>query len=132
MSAYTIKNLKRVEDQAPKFGYGERMESRFAREPLEFERGALSYFRYAPGVKGFAHRHREQEETYVILSGSARVELDGDAFDLGPFDAVRVSPGTVRLFEAGPEGMEMIVFAAPKTAPGDAEMVSPPEAPASR
>jgi hypothetical protein len=37
------------------------------------------------------------------------------------YQPVRVPKGTMRAFEAGPEGLELIAFGAPNTGPGDAE-----------
>jgi len=124
VAGYTHMNLKEeVEDQAPKFGYGSNMKAHFARVPLGLEKSGLSYFRIAPSFRlPFGHKHREQEETYVVLSGSARMKLDDDVVELKPFDAVRVHGDTMRSFEAGPEGAEIIAFGAPNTENQDAEM----------
>ncbi len=64
-----------------------------------------------PGRReAFAHQHREAEEIYVVLAGSGRVKLDGELVDLTPLDAVRVSPGVTRSFEARRDGLEVLVF----------------------
>jgi mannose-6-phosphate isomerase-like protein (cupin superfamily) len=123
MSAYTKLNLKDVEDQAPKFEMTD-LEFRSARVPLELENSGLSYLRIAPNFRmPFGHRHNVQEEVYVLLSGSARLKLDDEVIDLKPLDAVRVDKDTVRNFEGGPDGAEMIAIGAPHTGPGDADMV---------
>jgi mannose-6-phosphate isomerase-like protein (cupin superfamily) len=123
MSLYTIVNLREVEDAAPRFGLGDTIEARFARKALEAERTGLSLQRLAPGARvPFGHRHREQEETYVILAGSGRIRLGDDLRDVGPLDAVRVAPGVIRAFEAGPEGLEYLAFGAPTTAENDSEL----------
>ncbi len=124
MTGSTIKNLKEVEDAAPGFGLSPDLEARFARDPLECEQMGFSYQRLAPNFRTpFGHKHNTQEEVYVIVSGGGRVKLDDEVRDIGQWDAVRVAPGTMRNFEAGPEGLELIAFGAPKTPPGDAEMV---------
>jgi mannose-6-phosphate isomerase-like protein (cupin superfamily) len=121
---YTIKNLKEVEDAAPRFGMAPGMEARFARRALETERLGVSYERYAPNFRGpFGHRHAEQEEVYVILGGSGRVKLDDEVVDLKQWDAVRVAPETMRNFEAGPEGLELLAVGAPTTPEPDVDMV---------
>ncbi len=123
MAGYTIKNLKELEDQAPKFGLSPNLEARFAREPLECENSGLSYQRLAPNFRSpFGHRHQQQEEVYVLVSGSGRVKLDDEVLELKQWDAVRVAKETMRGFEAGPEGAELIVFGAPNTGLGDAEL----------
>src|SRR2546426_7350854 len=126
MGGYTRLNLKDdVEDQAPKFGLAGKIESRMARVALELEQSGLSYLRLAPNYRlPFGHTHRTQEEVYVIIGGAARAKVEDEVVDLKPLDALRVHKDTMRSFEAGPEGAEMIAVGAPHTGPGDAEMVN--------
>ena len=125
MAGYTKLNLKEdVEDQAPRFGLEGKIEARMARVALELENAGVSYQRLAPNYRlPFAHKHKNQEEIYVLVSGSARAKLEEDIVDLKPWDALRVHKDTVRSFEAGPEGAEMIAIGAPNTGPGDADMI---------
>lgn len=68
MAGYTIVNLKDVEDQAPKFGFAPNLEARFASTPLELEKSGVSYQRLAPNFRApFSHRHKVQEEVYVVV-----------------------------------------------------------------
>jgi mannose-6-phosphate isomerase-like protein (cupin superfamily) len=124
MADYTLLNLKSdVEDMAPRFGYAPNVEARFARKPLGLEKSGISYFKIAPSFRmPFGHRHDEQEEIYLVLSGSARVKLDEEILELSPMDAVRVPVATTRGFEAGPEGAEILAFGAPDTDNKDLEM----------
>ena len=120
---YTVSNLKAVEDQAPSVGLSPNLEARFARKPLELEQSGLTYFRMAPGFREpFGHRHKTQEEIYVVVSGSMRMKLDDEIVELRQWDAVRIPPGTVRCREAGPNGAEMLLFGAPQ-AEGDGELL---------
>jgi uncharacterized cupin superfamily protein len=124
MADYTVVNLKEVEDQAPKFGLSPQLEARMARVALGLENSGISYQRIAPNFRvPFGHKHRNQEEIYVLVGGSARIKLDDEVVDLKPFDAVRVPKDTMRGFEAGPEGAEFIAVGAPNTGPGDADTV---------
>lgn len=125
MAGYTKVNLKEdVEDQAPNFGLEGKIEARMARVPLEMEHSGVSYQRVAPNYRlPFGHKHKNQEEVYVLLSGSVRAKLEDDIVDLKPFDALRVHKDTVRCFEAGPEGAEMLAIGAPNTGPGDADVI---------
>jgi len=121
MADYTLKNLKEVEDSATKFGLSPDLEARFARE-LDLENSGVSYQRLAPGYRApFGHKHGTQEELYVILSGGGRVKLDDEIVDVRQWDAVRVPKDTMRNFEAGPEGLELLAFGAPGTGLQDAE-----------
>lgn len=124
MPSYTHLNLKRdVEDMAPRFGLTEGLEARFAREPLEFEHAGLSYQRLAPGFRlPFGHKHAEQEEVYVVVSGSARAKLGDEVVELEQWDALRVPASTMRSFEAGADGVELLVFGAPMQGGNDAEL----------
>jgi mannose-6-phosphate isomerase-like protein (cupin superfamily) len=123
MAAYTHLNLKDVEDQAAKFGMSPDLEARMARVPLELEGFGVSYQRLAPNYRvPFGHRHRNQEEVYVVVGGGGRAKVEDEILELKPWDALRVPNDTMRGFEAGPEGMEVIAIGAPNTGPGDAEM----------
>jgi mannose-6-phosphate isomerase-like protein (cupin superfamily) len=123
-AAHTVVNLKDVENMAPKFGLSPGLESRFARVPLELENSGLSYYRVAPEFRvPFGHTHSEQEEIYVILSGSARLKLDDEVVELNEWDAVRIPRGVMRGFEGGPQGAEVLAFGAPSNENRDVEMV---------
>jgi mannose-6-phosphate isomerase-like protein (cupin superfamily) len=123
MADYTKINLKDVEDQAPRFGLAPHIEARMARVPLELENFGLSYQRLAPNFRmPFGHKHKRQEEVYVVVSGNVRVKLGDEVVDLQQWDAVRVPNETMRGFEAGPDGAEVIAIGAPNTGPGDADM----------
>lgn len=126
MAGYTKLNLKDdVEDQAPRFGLGENLEARMARVPLELEHFGVSYQRLGPGYRlPFGHRHKTQEEVYVVIGGSARAKVEDEIVELRPLDALRVHKDTARSFEAGPDGVELLAIGAPNTGPGDADMLN--------
>jgi mannose-6-phosphate isomerase-like protein (cupin superfamily) len=122
VSDYTIKNLRDVEDLAVKHGYSDTQEARFAHGDLNAEQTGLSHQLVKPGKRhGFGHHHKEAEEIYVVLSGSGRVKLDDKMVDVGPLDAIRISPPVKRGFEAGADGLELLVFS-PRHE-GDAQIV---------
>jgi mannose-6-phosphate isomerase-like protein (cupin superfamily) len=125
MSAYTKLNLTRdVEDMAPRFGYEEHVEARFARRPLGLEQSGVSYFKIAPGFRmPFGHLHTEQEEVYLVVSGGARMKVEDEIVELGPMDVIRVPRQVARGMEAGPDGAEIVAFGAPNTDNKDAEML---------
>lgn len=109
--SFTIKNLRDVEDVAPRFGFDEVQEARFARGDLKSETIGLAFHRVKPDCRqAFAHRHDNAEEIYVVLSGSGRIKLGDDVHEVGELDAVRVAPEVLRAFEAGPEGLELLAF----------------------
>jgi mannose-6-phosphate isomerase-like protein (cupin superfamily) len=125
MADYTLVNLKEdVDDQAPNFGLSPNLEARMARVALGMENAGLSYLRIAPGFRiPFAHKHKNQEEVYVIVNGTARIKLEDEVKDMKQWDAVRVHRDTVRGFEGGDDGAEFIAIGAPNTGPGDAETI---------
>jgi quercetin dioxygenase-like cupin family protein len=124
MSDYTIVNLREVEDAAPKFGLPPEVEARFAKQALGCKTSAVSLQSLAPGTRSpFGHRHKLQEELYVILEGSGSMKLDDDIVELRQWDAVRVDPGTMRAFEAGPDGIELLAFGGPIAEESDGEIV---------
>jgi len=108
---YAKKNLRTIKDSAIDYGLSTTQEARFPRIDLGAEQTGINFFRVKPSQReAFAHRHRVAEEIYVVLSGSGRVKLDDEMIDLSPLDAVRVSPGVARAFEAGPDGLEVLIF----------------------
>ncbi len=109
--SYAKKNLRDVKDHAPEHGLSQTQEARFARTDLGAEQTGMNYLIVKPDQReAFAHRHRTAEEIYVVLGGSGRVKLDDELVSLAPLDAIRVSPGVTRSFEAGPDGLEVLVF----------------------
>ena len=125
MAGFTKVNLKEdVDDQAPNFGLSPNLEARMARVPLEMENSGISYQRIAPNFRvPFAHKHKNQEEVYLVVSGSVRMKVEDEVLELKQWDAVRVHKDTMRGFEGGSDGAEVIAIGAPSTGPGDAEMV---------
>jgi uncharacterized cupin superfamily protein len=121
MASYAKVNLLELDDSV-----GDRapeIEGRFGRTKLGARDIGVSHFRYAPGFRAsIGHRHREQEEAYVVAAGSGRILVDGEVLELRLWDAVRVDPGVVRAFEAGPDGLDVIAVGGPKPEGGDGEM----------
>jgi quercetin dioxygenase-like cupin family protein len=121
MSAYRKVNLREVEDQAPNFGLSPDLEARFARVALDAELVGVTYQRLAPNLRiPWGHKHKTQEEVFIVIDGTLRVKVEDEVLELGPWDAIRISKETMRGFEAGPEGAELIAIGAPG-GPGDAE-----------
>lgn len=53
-------------------------------------------WRLRPGQASTKHRHRSEEELYVLLEGRGRIRIGDEVHELGPLDAMVVDPGTVR------------------------------------
>lgn len=118
---FTLRNLKQdPEDLGGKFDGAPDLEFRSATEALGLKRFGFSVQRVPPNYRfPYGHTHRTQEEVYVVVRGSGRMKLDDEIVEVKEWDAVRVSPGTWRGYEAGPEGLELIVIGAPNL--GDAQ-----------
>jgi mannose-6-phosphate isomerase-like protein (cupin superfamily) len=108
---YTHKKLDEVKDAAPGFGYEEVQEARFASRDFDTEETGFSFHRVKPGKRqGFAHKHENAEEVYVVISGSGRLKLDDDIIEVEELDAIRVAPPVTRQWEAGDDGLAVIAF----------------------
>jgi mannose-6-phosphate isomerase-like protein (cupin superfamily) len=119
---YTLKKLTDVEDSAPKSGFGDVQEARFASEALDTADTGFSFHRVkAQQRQPFGHKHDRAEEVYVVVDGSGRVKLDDEVVDLEKLDAIRVAPEVTRAFEAGPDGLDLLVFGPRRE--GDGEVV---------
>ena len=115
-NSYTHKSLSEVDDAAAKFGLSDNQEAHFANNDLETEQTGFSFHVVKPGKRqGFGHKHDDVEEVYVVIGGAGRVKLDDDVVELKRLDAVRVSPGVTRAFEADGEGIELLAFSPRRT-----------------
>ena len=99
MSAYTVVNMKEVEDQAKNFGLSPQLEARFARVPIEAELIGITYQRLAPDLKlPWGHNHKTQEEIYVLISGGLRAKVGEDVVELTQWEPLRVHKYTLGSF----------------------------------
>lgn len=109
--AYTHLNIESVEDSAAKHGFGEMGESRFPTGDLGAAQTGVAHHRLKPSKRqSFAHRHEQAEEVCVVIAGSGRVKIDDEIVELTRLDAIRLAPAVTRQFEAGPDGLEFLVF----------------------
>jgi mannose-6-phosphate isomerase-like protein (cupin superfamily) len=112
---FTLRNIKEdLEDIGPKFDGARDLEFRAATKPLELEKAAFSYQHVPPGYRfPYGHTHETQEEVYVVVGGSGRMKVDDTILELKTWDAIRVAPRTWRGYEAGADGLELLVVGAP-------------------
>jgi uncharacterized cupin superfamily protein len=113
--SFTLRNLKEdVEDVGSNFDGPPDLEFRMATGALGLEKSGLSYQRVPPGYRfPYGHTHETQEEVYVVVRGGGRMKVDDEIVDLAEWDSVRVAPGAWRGYEAGPDGLEILVIGAP-------------------
>ncbi|HYN51752.1 MAG TPA: cupin domain-containing protein [Thermoleophilaceae bacterium] len=64
-----------------------------------------------PGRRvGFGHRHGESEEICVVLSGARRFKVEDEIVEVAAKDSIYCPPTTMREWEAGPDGLEVLAF----------------------
>jgi mannose-6-phosphate isomerase-like protein (cupin superfamily) len=95
MSDYQVVKLEDVDDWLGDYP-GEMRGITYA---IGAEQTALTYRRMPQhtGSKGsYGHRHRTQEELYLVLSGKLQFKLGAEIVELGKHEAIRVPPQTWR------------------------------------
>jgi mannose-6-phosphate isomerase-like protein (cupin superfamily) len=112
---FTHRNLKTdVDDIGAQFDGAPDLQFRAASKALDLADSALGYQYVPPGYRfPYGHTHRKQEEVYVVVGGTGRMKVDDEIVDLKQWDAVRVPPGAWRGYEAGPDGLDLLVIGAP-------------------
>jgi mannose-6-phosphate isomerase-like protein (cupin superfamily) len=82
----------------------------------QLQRSRARLFRYPPGSRGRRHQNFEQEEVFVVLSGTLTMLLGEPAerVDLPPQSVVNVDVRTpLQLFNAGDEDVVVFIYGAP-------------------
>lgn len=68
--------------------------------PLRRQLGVSSFglneFVLQPGQRGRIHRHRNQEEVYLVLEGTLTVLIDAEEHELSEGEMIRVAPALKR------------------------------------
>jgi len=83
--------------------------------PLRRELGVTSFglnqMVLQPGQRTRIHRHRRQEEVYLVLEGTLTLAIEGDETELGSGDLIRVAPEIRRqLINYGPGRLLLIAL----------------------
>ena len=87
-------------------GYGFRK----LRQPLGVTAFGVNALVFPPGAEGVHHYHDEQDELYFVHAGTARFDVDGDVFELGPGGVVHVESTTPRkVANAGEDDLVLLV-----------------------
>lgn len=121
MSGYTAISLEDAPDVLGDYPG----EMRFLTGPLEAEQAALTYRRMPPGTGGrgsYGHRHKTQEELYLVVAGTLTFKVGDDVFEAGPGTAVRVAPATVRSVHNDTDSDVILVITSTKAADYDGEV----------
>jgi quercetin dioxygenase-like cupin family protein len=113
MSDYTISRIEDVPDQAAQFGFGEIGEARFGKDTVGAKDTGFAIHRFNPGKRSaFGHRHEQAEELAFVLEGSGTLKADEDLVEVSKGTIVRLAPPVMRAWEAGPDGMTVLVVGA--------------------
>jgi mannose-6-phosphate isomerase-like protein (cupin superfamily) len=86
---------------------------KLAADDLGVETFGLQVIDLPPGFADYPeHDHAEdrQEEVYVVIAGSARFEIGGDAADVEAGTIVRVDAETKRKLVPGPHGARVLAI----------------------
>jgi mannose-6-phosphate isomerase-like protein (cupin superfamily) len=67
----------------------------------------------APRQATRRHYHAQTEELYFLVDGGGRMEVDGDAREVGPGDAILIPPGAWHELTAGDDGARFLCMCAP-------------------
>ncbi len=79
---------------------------------------SVAHIELPPGKASLKHYHPEAEESYYILSGVGRLELDGETVRLHPGQLVAIAPpGVHQIFNDGPEPLHFLAICAPAWTP---------------
>ena len=91
---------------------------------LEASELGARLWRLEPGQASTRHRHRAEQELYVLLEGTGRVRIDEEEpLTLEPMDTMLVEPGSVRqLFNDTDADQLWLVVGAPQELANTLEM----------
>ena len=109
MSDYTIASTSDAPDLLGDYPG----EMRSLTSALGSQQVALTYRRmpqHTGGKGSYGHRHRTQEELYLVVSGRLQFKLDDEVVQLGAGSAVRVAPEVVRsIWNDEAEDAELVI-----------------------
>ena len=124
MPGFTIKSLDEVPDVLGDYPG----EMRFTTYETGAEQTALTWRRMPAGTGGkggYGHRHKTQEEIYLVVSGTLQFKLEDEVIDVPAHTVVRVAPEVVRsVWNEGPDDAELVIVSIRIEDPqGDTETV---------
>jgi mannose-6-phosphate isomerase-like protein (cupin superfamily) len=124
MGNYTIKPLPEIPDALGDYPG----EMRMITYDVGADQVALTFRRMPPATGGkgsYGHRHKTQEELYLVLSGTLQFKLGDDVIDVPGGTAVRIAPEVVRsVWNEGPGDVELVIASVKIDDPrGDIELV---------
>jgi uncharacterized cupin superfamily protein len=111
MSDYSVAKREDAFDIMAQWpGYGEMLSYTGA---LGAEQVAITWRKMPAGTGGkgsYGHRHKTQEELYLVLAGELQAKVGDDVFTLEPGTALRVAPSALRsIHNDGPGEAEVVI-----------------------
>jgi quercetin dioxygenase-like cupin family protein len=83
------------------------------REYLQTDVQSLAEASLTPGQSTQRHYHRLAEEIYLILDGGGTMEVDEEATEVGPGDAILIPVGAWHELLAGGDGARLLCCCVP-------------------
>ena len=81
---------------------------------------SLAYVNLPPGKASLAHHHKRSEESYYILSGEARLVVDGHSYPMSTDDTCLILPGQVhQIFNDSSSDLDFLAVCVPPWEPSD-------------
>lgn len=75
----------------------------FIKKELGLTSMEVSLNKFSPGASmPFSHKHRENEELYLVLKGKGEFCVDGEWFEIQEGSAIRVAPEGIRTWRSSP------------------------------
>jgi quercetin dioxygenase-like cupin family protein len=100
-----------------------RVENTDLAKQLEVEQVGARLWRLKPGQASTFHRHKSQEEIYILLEGTGRIRIGDETLTLNRLDSLRVAPDELRqVFNDTDADALWLVFGAPVEAANTLEM----------
>jgi mannose-6-phosphate isomerase-like protein (cupin superfamily) len=129
MSDYAVKKIGDMDA-----GFGGAFKR--ARAELGVSSFGMQFIDMPPNVDQYPeHDHADdgQEEVYIVMSGKAEIEIEGEKIQLDPETVVRVSSGTKRKIVTGDEPVRILALGGVPgkayEAPGVSEVGAPDQGP---
>jgi len=102
-------------------------EMRMCTEHIGAEQVAITWRRMPAGTGGkgsYGHRHRTQEEVYLVVSGTLEIKLEDEVIEVSAGHVIRVSPDVLRsVWNEGPEDVELVITSVRRADGGDDDEV---------
>jgi mannose-6-phosphate isomerase-like protein (cupin superfamily) len=104
-------SAKRIDDMEAIYGGGFKR----ARAELGVESFGMQVIDMPPKFEHHPeHAEGEQEEVYVVLRGSAEIDVEGERIPIDTDTLIRVGPGTKRKIYPGAEGVRVLALGGTK------------------